>query len=303
MLRIANGEDWHLLPGISFFTETGDLQQNPPVEFQTDLDQIPFPAWNLFEYSHYEPMSIITSRGCPFQCSYCAAAAFWHHSIRFRSVSNVIQELDALIQLYPYPLLKFQDSIFTVNRTRTQKLLKAMIDRQYPFQWVCETRADTLDEDLVLLMKQANCKVIMLGIESGDQIILDSNNRRMDVDQILAVSEIIQRQKIGLRFSVIFGLPGETAETVEHTLKLLRQIRPNITFLNLATIYPGCALEGTPEVVMNERWVQSIGGHGLGAPLAMPEGITPKEYRRLANYMKREIGKINKFNWVKDQDL
>ena len=54
---------------------------------------------------------------------------------------------------------------------------------------------------------------------------------------------------------------------------------------------------------MNERWVQSIGGNGLGAPLAMPEGITPKEYRRLANYMKREIGKINKFNWVKDQDL
>ena len=117
-----------------------------------------------------------------------------------------------------------------------------MIDRQYPFQWVCETRADTLDEDLVLLMKQANCKVIMLGIESGDQIILDSNNRRMDVDQILAVSEIIQRQKIGLRFSVIFGLPGETAETVEHTLKLLRQIRPEHYFSQFSHHLPGMCI-------------------------------------------------------------
>jgi radical SAM superfamily enzyme YgiQ (UPF0313 family) len=299
--RLSNDQDWHILQGISY-KENDLYQHNPLPPLIQDLDALPFPAWNLFNYSKYDPMSVITSRGCPYKCSYCAAANFWEHKIRFRSISNVIQELDELTQLFPYTQIKFQDSAFTVNEQRTIELLNAMISKDYSFQWICETRADNLNENLIQLMKQAKCKVIMLGIESGSQRVLDRNQRSMSIEKIIQTCELIKKQGIGLRFSVIFGLPGENKESVEDTIQLLKRIQPNITFLNLATIYPGCAMECCPTIKPNEKWVQSIGGHGIGADLVLPEGMTARDYRTLANHLKREIKKINRLNWPKNDE-
>ncbi len=299
----SNRGGWRKIPGISYATESGEFKHNALPDLTPDLDVIPHPAWDLFRYKDYLPMSVITSRGCPRRCSYCAAAAFWQHSVRFRSIPSVLKELDELLSLHPYPFLKFQDSVFTSPKKRTIQLLDALIDRHYCFQWTCETRADALDDELIDLMAQAKCKTIMLGLESGSQEVLDRNERKMNIDVFREAYQLIKGHGIGVRVSVVFGLPGETKDTVEETLRILRAIQPNVTFMNLATAYPGCALEGHKVAPHKDQWVRTFGGHGLGGQILLPEGMSPTQYHKLADYLYHEIHELNKINWVKESEI
>lgn len=293
-----NPEKIFRLPGISYLDSNQTVCNNPLPPLQENLDLIPFPNRSSFRYSKYLPMSLIASRGCPFQCSYCASAVFWQHRIRYRSVPNIIAEIDSIITLYPYSLLKFQDSVFSLQKDRTTALLHAMIANKYDFQWICETRVDCLDLETIQLMRQAGCKGIMIGLESGSQQILDKNKRHLKIQQIINSCNQIMQAGIGLRVSVIFGLPGETKQTAEETITLLKQIHPNVTFLNLATIYPGCALEKNPIAIHNNNWLQTYSGHGICGKILLPDGMTAKQYRKIAEYMQREIHLINRINWV-----
>jgi len=294
--------EWEKLPGISYYNESGELQQNILPKLNQDLDTVIFPAWDAFRYKNYSQMSVITSRGCPYQCGYCAAAAFWQHTVRFRSVTNVIQEIDALLALHPHPIIKFQDSVFTSPKKRVMDLLAAFIEKKYPFQWTCETRADALDRELIDMMARAKCKTIMLGLESGSQGVLDQNERKMTVSEFVDTCQTIKQRGLGVRVSVIFGLPGETPATVEDTLTVLRSVQPNVTFLNLATAYPGCALEHHAVAPHKDQWVLTFGGHGVGGQLILPEGMTPIQYHKLADCLYREIHKLNKINWQKESE-
>ncbi len=296
-------DEWKKIPGISYCNESGEFHHNPQPDLVQDLDRIPFPAWDVFRHEKYSPMSVITSRGCPYRCSYCAAAAFWEHTVRYRSIKNVLGELDALLSRHHYSFLKFQDSIFTAPRKRAADLLTAIAEKKYHFQWTCETRADALDLELVDLMARAKCKTIMLGLESGSQSVLDQNERKMQVNQFVETCQNIKQRGIGVRVSVIFGLPGETQQTVEDTISVLRGIQPNVTFLNLATAYPGCALEHHAVASHKDQWVRTFGGHGVGGQLILPEGMTPTRYHKLADHLYREIHELNKINWVKESEF
>jgi radical SAM superfamily enzyme YgiQ (UPF0313 family) len=285
------------VPGISFCDVSGEIQHSAAAGLIPDLASVPHPAWDLFRYAAYSPMSVITSRGCPYRCGYCGAAAFWQHSTRMRPVPDVINELDALLQLYPYTNIKFQDSVFTLNKRRTLDLLQAIADRQYPLRWICETRADALDAEVVRLMLAAGCKTIMLGVESGSQAVLNENDRHLDPHQLVDVCHLIRSRGIGLRVSVIFGLPGETRDTVEETIILLRDIKANVTFLNLATAYPGCPLARHATASFEESWLKSFGGHGVGGRLVLPEGMKSQEYRHLVDHLQQEIRILNRLHW------
>ncbi|OLS12629.1 MAG: Radical SAM domain-containing protein [Promethearchaeota archaeon CR_4] len=308
ILRISNplstAHKWKNILGISYYDDSGNVQHNTQLGLTEDLDHIPFPAWDVFRYKNYSPMSVITSRGCPYRCNYCAATAFWQHYVRYRSIANVVAELDALLALHTYHFIKFQDSVFTSPRKRVLDLMAAIIEKNYPFQWTCETRADALDHELIDMMARAKCKTIMLGLESGSQGVLDQNERKMKVSDFVDTCQNIKQRGLGIRVSVVFGLPGETPATVEDTLTILRSIQPNVTFLNLATAYPGCALEHHPVASHKEQWVTTFGGHGVGGQLILPVGMTPKQYHKLADYLYGQIHELNKVNWVKEnQDL
>lgn len=299
--KISDGEDWKKTKGISY-KENNKIINNPQIELIDDLDSIPFPEWSAFDLSKYHNrLSMITSRGCPFNCTYCGAGPFWCNKVRYRSVENVIAELDTIRKLeYQSPLkLKFQDSTFTLDRNRTLKLMNLMIERNYDIHWTCETRIDCLDVELINLMSKAKCKVIMFGLESGSTTILEEAKRNMDLSSLIEISKEIHKSGIGLRVSVIFGLPGENEDTVNETLELLRKIKPNITFISLATIYPGTALEGKNIANHHQLWLESFGGHGKGGKILLPDEMTPKEYRRLANYFAKEIQKLNRKLWTK----
>jgi radical SAM superfamily enzyme YgiQ (UPF0313 family) len=299
---LSENKTWHSIPNISYRSESGEIHHNQMESLNPNINAIPFPAWNLFNISKYDPMSVITSRGCPFRCSYCSAAAFWQNQTRFRDIPNIIDELLQLQSKYHVSYIKFQDSVFTLNKTRVLELLNAILNANLKFDWTCETRADLLDSEILFAMRKAGCSTIMIGLESGAQQILDTADRKMHVEQIIEKCKLIREHGMGFRVSVIFGLPGETKETVEETLKLLHIIEPNVIFLNLATVYPGCALEGQKTVKQNELWVQTFSGHGIGGDLILPKGMNPRQYRQLANYLNEEIHIINKIHWKKDQN-
>jgi radical SAM superfamily enzyme YgiQ (UPF0313 family) len=295
---ILINKPWTETLGISYHSPQKQIIHNPFMPLISDLDSIPFPAWSPFSIAKYPVLSVTTSRGCPYHCSYCAAAQFWHNQIRYRSIANVLAEIDELLAFTPVKEIKFQDSVFTMNKTRTKALLNQFIAKKYTFSWSCETRADVLDFELIQLMQKSGCKSIMVGLESGSQSVLDLNNRKMNIASFIDICHTITHLGIGLRISVIFGLPSENSTTVEETLTLLKKISPNVIFLNLATIYPGCTLETTQTIQNHPQWIADFKGHGRGGQQILPKNMTPHEYRKLATYMKNEIHKLNTTHWM-----
>ena len=214
-----------------------------------NLDQLPYPAHHLainqFLYSTDEMSNLLTSRGCPFNCAYCAACSIWGRGVRFRSVTNVINEIKHIKERYRVLNFNFWDDSFTVNRRRTIELCQAMIKERLNIAWNCSTRADLIDEELVRIMKKAGCYNMDIGIESGSPRMLKLIRKGISLEDI-AKMEIILK-KYGLAWGAFFmiGFPEETREDIQKTLDLIKNVRASSVNLGVFTPYPGTELYET----------------------------------------------------------
>ena len=238
-------------------------------------------------------MSIATSRGCPYSCSYCSAARFWKRKVRHRSPENVLEELKAIKDL-GFDLVKFTDSTFTLDRKRAVEICRLIKDEDLGINWSCETRADALSDELLKALSDAGCTLICLGVDSACDEVLSRNQRMVDAKTMKNTFEKIKKYGLHTRAYITFGLPGETGKSVEETVKFLDDTKPDQILLSLATAYPGTDLWGGPYIDMHENWIAKFHGHGTGGKLYLPEGITRKEYIQLADYMWSEVRRINK---------
>jgi len=222
-----------------------------------NLDSIPFPARHLIDWSQYkrgifwgnkliEPaVGIIQSRGCIYSCVFCGSHQIFGHKVRFRSVDNVIAEMTHVISEMGYHGFNFHDDTFCVNRTRTIELCKEF--KRLNVVWRCLTRVNTVNEDILSAMKDAGCKEIIYGIESGSQEILDNLHKGTTVKQNLDAMKLTKKMGIQVKAGIIVGSPGETWETVEETKKLLRECPPDFWNVSVFTPYPGCEVNANPE--------------------------------------------------------
>ncbi len=288
--EILEGKGLEKIKGISF-KNNGCIVHNRERELIENLDSLPFPAYEFFDLKKYKVMSVITSRGCVYKCSYCCATRLWKCRVRFRSSQNVIEELRMLKELN-VKRLKIQDSTFNLNEKRALEICKLMRKESLDFEWSCEVRADHLTERLVKEMKKSGCVLLCIGVDSGSQSILDANKREMKVQDIIKAFELAKKYDIKTRAYVTFGLKGETRKSVEDTIKLLRKIKPTQIMLSLATAYPGTELKPSG-YAFPENWVRMFSGHGRGAQLYVPETLSKEEYMRLAEYMLEEIKKLS----------
>ncbi len=291
--EILAGKELDSIDGISFRErdEIVHSQDAKPIE---NLDLLPMPAWEFFPLEHYKIMSLISARGCPYACAYCSASAFWGHRVRFRSPENFMEEVRALYNLGKRRL-RFMDSTFTLSKERALKICSMIEEENFKdFTYSIETRADHLDEELLLALKNSGCDLICLGVDSGSQQVLDACRRRVSVEEIKEAILLAKKFGIKVRAYVTFGFPGETKESVEATLKLLRETKPEQILLSLATAYPGTELEKGRKIKVHPNWVYKFHGHGFGAELYFPETLTRKEYTKLGDYMYREIKRLNK---------
>ncbi len=250
LLRLAkelkkDSPKWETVPGIYYRDRDGRLRNNPGVGLLTNLDELPFPARDLVlncDYDMYRVHCLLTARGCPYSCSFCADRALWGGKIRRRSVGNVMEELKLLEKTYKINLLDFVDGTFTYDRKYLQTFCKAMIDQKSSIKWRCTARYDNIDEDLLELMKRANCSGLYFGLESGSDRVLKAINKKTTVEQIIRVSEMVYNSGISSVTAILMGLPGETKEDMEETTKLMRRIKTDIFDVNSYIPLPGSPL-------------------------------------------------------------
>lgn len=278
--------------GISWMDGT-KIRHNPDRELIEDLDSVPFPAHKYFPTDKYGIMSMATSRGCPYSCSYCSAVRFWRRKVRYRSPENVLEELK-LIKELGFDLVKFMDSTFTLDKKRAIEICKLIREEGLDINWSCETRADALNDGLLRALSEAGCTLICIGVDSACNDVLSKNKRNIDALTVKNAFENIKKYKLRTRAYITFGLPGETKKSVEETVKFLDDIKPDQVLLSLATAYPGTELWGGPYIDVHKNWISKFRGHGTGGKLYLPEGITRKEYTRLADYMWSEVKRTNR---------
>jgi len=238
------------IKGVAYKDALGAPHLNERRELIADLDSLPFPARDLFETDLYfapptkrtsikKGGNMVTSRGCCFQCTYCMASYTWQRKVRFRSIKNVLDEIEECIDKYGMGEFNFHDELFTIDRERTREFCREVKKRGLDFTWVCMCRADFVDEETLRLMKDAGCRKIVFGLESGNQEILDSMKRRMRLDKMEEGVKLVK--KIGIRTGggFMFGYIGETEKTIKKTIALAKKLNTDTMAFFIASPYPG----------------------------------------------------------------
>ena len=183
----------------------------------------------------------MTSRGCPYNCSYCATS-IWERKTRYRSIDNVMQEIRFVIEKYGAKQFTFKDDSFTVNRKRVVEFCEKLIKEGFGISWDCNTRVNLVDEEMLRLMKKAGCTSIKVGIESGSERILKLMSKNITFEQCGEAAKLFR--KVGIHWTGYFmmGLPSETREDIYQTLKFMKELNPDYASLSVYEPFPGTGL-------------------------------------------------------------
>lgn len=244
---LENQSSLHDVKGIVFEDKNSkEIVVNPEAPLIQNLDELPFPALNLLPMKKYRLLdmdthmtTMITTRGCPMQCSFCSSAAMHGKKIRERSVENIVDEIEYLKTNYDIDTIAFMDDTFTLKKRKVMAICDEILKRNIEIMWGCTSRVDTLDEKLLKKMKEAGCITIFIGVESADQQQLDNMCKNTTVAKIENAFKIAHKLKIRTIASVALGMPGDTKEIMNKTVKFVHKLKPNYAIYSLATPYPG----------------------------------------------------------------
>jgi radical SAM superfamily enzyme YgiQ (UPF0313 family) len=243
------------IKGITFRKDS-QIIQTPNRPLIQNLDALPRPAYKYLPVEKYKIMGkrllpIITSRGCPFHCSFCVSSKMFGAIIRARSPKNVLDELELLRDEYGTEGVAFQDDTLTVDKKRAIDIFDGMIERKIKLPWGCFSRADVVTKELLAKMSKAHCNEVGFGIESGCQKMLNAFNKKVTVEQSENAIKWTKEAGIFVAASIILGYPGETKETLQQTLDFIRRLEPDDVWLCHATPYPGTELR---DLVESHGW-------------------------------------------------
>ncbi|PKL67420.1 MAG: B12-binding domain-containing radical SAM protein [Methanobacteriales archaeon HGW-Methanobacteriales-1] len=218
----------------------------PSREIIEDLDTLPFPARHLLPMDEYKILNIklptgtmISGRGCHYQCSFCSSAAMHGKKLRMRSANNVVDEIEHLINDHNTKMIAFMDDTFTINKKRVESVCDEIKERDLDVFWGCTTRVDTLSKSLMEKMSDAGCITLFMGVESADQQILDSVNKKTTINKVKSAFEMARKYDMRTVASVVLGMPGDSRENILKTIKFVKNLNPNYAIFSLATPYPG----------------------------------------------------------------
>lgn len=244
--------------GISF-KEGGRIVYNADREFYPDLDTLPFPARDLLENEKYTmPISnkpytlIVTSRGCPHDCIFCTAHCYYGKKLRKRSAGNIVDEMQEVKEKYGINDVTMWSDTFTVDKSFVYEVCDEIEKRGLKINWMCNSRVDCVYPNMLKRMAETGCTVMSYGVESGVQEILDAIKKRITVDQIRDAFRWTREAKIETIAHVIFGLPGETPESINKTTSFIRSIRPDYVQFYCAIPFPGTAFY---EMAVERGWL------------------------------------------------
>jgi len=239
------------IKGITF-RHNNQIIRSPDRPFIQNLDALPLPAYKYVPIEKYritgmKLLPIISSRGCPFQCSFCVASQMFGAKFRARSAKNVLDELQWLKDDYGAEGIAFQDDTLTFDRKRAIEICDGMIERKLNLHWGCGTRADVVTKEVLTKMSKAGCDEICFGVESGCQRIRDSLKKRVTTEQCENAIKWAKEAGIFVTVSVIIGYPGETKDTLQESFNFIEKSEPDDVWLCHATPYLGTELRALVE--------------------------------------------------------
>ncbi len=247
--------------GITFRKDK-EIIQTPNRPFIQNLDALPRPAYKYVPVEKYrisgrKLLPIMTSRGCPFQCTFCVASQMFGAKFRARTPKNVLDELEWLRDEYGAEGVAFQDDTLTLDKKRATEICNGMIERKINLHWGCGTRADVVTKELLEMMAKAHCDETMFGVESGCPRMRAVLKKGVTNEQIEKAIKWAKEAGIFVTVSVVLGYPGETKESLQETLDFVRKAEPDDVWLCHATPYPGTELRALVESYgwkMSEDW-------------------------------------------------
>jgi len=255
MDRLADRASLEGVAGTAY-RDGGGIAVNAGRPLIEDLDTIPFPAWDLIPMQKYvastwfpnrvkQYTNVFTSRGCPYGCTFCGAKTTWTRKFRARSPERVVEEMEEVYRRFGIPNFFISDDLFTLQRARVMEICTRILERGLPATWTCLSRVNTVDAEMLALMKRSGCYLISYGLESGSQAVLDTLGKGTTVEQGIKAVEMTKAAGIKVFGSFMIGSPGETPDTVEQTIALIRRLKLDEVGLGVTTAYPGTDLFDT----------------------------------------------------------
>jgi radical SAM superfamily enzyme YgiQ (UPF0313 family) len=256
MLELVNalkeGRSFEHIKGISF-KNAGGIVNTPPRELIADLDGLPYPAWHLFPYKEYGflpfvdikrralSVSIAGSRGCLYNCSFCSLP---NVKYREREPKKIVDEIEHLVDRYHVRQLGFVDPIFPLHKKQGLEFCREMAIRglNNKVNWLCETRVDLVDAELLKAMRSAGCRRIIYGIESGVEELLGNVVKSFGLEDIRKAVRNAQEAGILTTGLFMLGLPGETREMAQRTIDFAKKIKVDFAKFAITVPYPGSRL-------------------------------------------------------------
>ena len=229
------------------FRRNGQIYNTHDRSFMDNLDELPHPAYKFFPLEKYSMagknyLPIMTSRGCPFQCTFCLASKMCGTRFRTRSPTKVLEELEWLRDTHHGDVFAFYDDTFTVDKKRAADICDLMKTRKFDLPWDCRTRVDQINREILVKLRDANCKLVHFGVESGSQVMLDAMKKLTTVEKNAWAIKLAKEVGIGVAISVVVGYPGETEEMLQQTFNFIKKTKPDFVYVCQAIPYPGTEL-------------------------------------------------------------
>lgn len=256
---------------------------NKPRKFIKDLDELPLPRQDLLPIDKYvfpfiasKFTFVMSSRGCPYFCTFCRQPIMWSREVRSRSPENIMKELWMLKKMGVNNFL-FHSDTFTINKDIVIRLCKIMVKEKLNMKWGCNSRVDTVDEEMLFWMKKAGCWMIAYGIESGSEKVLKLCKKGAVLKQAVQATKWTKAASIKNYGYFIIGLPGETKETIKETIDFAKKLPLTYAIFHTASPYPGTEFYKIAKRrgwLTSERWEEVDQGRGI--PINYPQ-LSSKE--------------------------
>lgn len=264
---LSQNQDVSSIKGIGY-KDGSEIKINPARPLIENLDDVPLPARELFPLNWYfqrfmgirgkwvKVTNMISSRGCPYNCTYCASKLLFSRKVRFNSPEFVVKEMELLIKQYKLDGVSFSDDTFSINKDRAIGICKEIKKRKLNCIWRVQMRADTIHEDVIEALAKAGCIQVDVGVESGSDRILNILKKGITSDQILNAAHILKKHRMRLCATFMIGNPSETMEDIMLTRSLASKIQADYTQFFITTPYPGTEMyndicKRSPEIIKN----------------------------------------------------
>jgi anaerobic magnesium-protoporphyrin IX monomethyl ester cyclase len=236
--------------GIWFKTSSGEIIRNEKEGLADNLDIFPAPALDLFDMDTYFPpvhirgkkvAHLLTTRGCPFKCSFCETKLTFGRSFRYHSRERVMSEIENLMSA-GFKSFQFYDDIFTANKDIVEDLCNKILEKGWDIEWTCFTRTDCVNKELLRLMKKAGCYLISFGAESGDDALLENISKDLSVKDNFEGIKLAKDEGLQVTTSFMLGLPNETREQTLKTIQFSIDCGSDYAVFPITEPYPGTEL-------------------------------------------------------------